>query len=107
MKAIQYSMCIPKDTQDGFIDYAKKVLGPTWEKYGCKKYECYKVLDQRVAGRQTIEQDRFIERIYFDDDFDIQSFFKTIKDKEPEKARSYENTFRAYQIELRIVGQIV
>ncbi len=99
-------MSIPKDRQKDFIDYAKKVLGPTWKKYGCRKHECYQVAEQVVVGKQITEQDKFIERLYFDDDFDIPSFYKITKEKELEKAKSYKNKFGACRIEVRILNQV-
>jgi len=100
-------MSIPKDRQKDFISYAKKVLSPTWKKYGCKKHECYQVAENAVVGRQITEQNRFIERLYFEDGFDISNFYKVTKENELEKTKSYEGQFGAYWIELRILDGVV
>ncbi len=100
-------MSIPKDKQKDFIDYAKKVLGPTWKKYGCKKHELYQVFEKIVIGKQTIEQDKFIERLYVEDSFDISNFYKVTKENELEKTKSYEHQFGAYLIELRVLIEAV
>lgn len=100
-------MSIPKDKQRNFIEYSKKVLGPTWKKYGVKKHECCQIAEKTVVGRQLTEQNRFIERLYFEDDFDIPNFFKVAREKELEKTKSYEEKFGAYSIELRILNQVL
>lgn len=106
MKILQWSMTIPKEKQAGFIKWFKETAGPTLGKFGAKKHELYKVEDKQVVGRQFIEKDRFIERIYFDDKFNIQSYFETVR-QDPqawEISREYEEKFGATNIELRVLN---
>jgi len=65
----------------------------------------YKIADSQVIGRQLVEQNRYIERVVFDDNFDIPSYFAKVKaDPEASKlARSYEDKFEAKDIELRVL----
>lgn len=100
-------MTIPVDKQEAFVEYCRMVLGPTWKKYGVKKHECYRVAEKAVVGRQMTEENRFIERLYFDDNFNIPNFYKEARQNEPEKVRSYEEQFGASQIELRILEQVI
>ncbi|MBU0976292.1 MAG: hypothetical protein ABIE03_05525 [Patescibacteria group bacterium] len=106
MKAIEYIMSISKETEAEFLKYVKEVLGPTWKKLGCQKHEIYKVTDKAIVGRQIVEQDRFIERLYFGDDFDISRFYSEARKKYLEVVRSYEDMFGVYQIELRILKEV-
>ncbi|MGD8744447.1 MAG: hypothetical protein PVJ52_02540 [Candidatus Woesebacteria bacterium] len=107
MKILQWSMSIPPDKQKEFVKWFKEVAGPTFAGFGAKKHEIYKVTDKEIVGRQTTEQDRFIERVYFDDDFYIPSYFEKVKkDKEAWKlSRQYEERFKASDIELRILQE--
>ena len=107
MKIIQYTFSIPKDKQDEFVQYSKDILSPTWTKYGCRRYECVKIEDQKLVEGQNLEQDRFIERLYFDNDFNIQEFYRKARKGDPDVVRSYEKKFNANNIELRILKQLV
>jgi hypothetical protein len=105
MKVLQWSMTIPKEKQKEFVKYFHKTMAPTFQRFGAKKHELYKVVDKEIIGRQTIEENRFIERVFFDDDFHIPNYFSKVKkDSEALKiSKSYEKTFKAKNIELRIL----
>ena len=105
MKILQWTMTIPRYKQVEFVDYFNRVLGPTFQRFGALKHELYKVADNQAIGRQVVEQDRYIERVFFDDTFDIPSYFAKVRaDPEASKlARSYEDRFEAKDIELRLL----
>ena len=100
-------MTIPKNKQVAFVKWFNEVAGPTFEGFGAKKHEIYKVGDKKVTERQKVENNRFIERVYFDDDFDIPSYFAKVKaDPEAWKlSRMYEDEFGAMDIELRVLRE--
>ncbi len=105
MKAIQWSMTIPTEKQEDFVKYSQNVLKPTWQRFGCKRYECHKVVGEKIIPKQIAENDKFIERLYFEDDFDVVGFFSAVKkDENANKiSRSYEELFGARDIELRVL----
>lgn len=100
-------MTIPKNKQAAFVKWFNEVAGPTFAGFGAKKHEIYKVGDKEVVERQKVENDRFIERIYFDDDFDIPSYFVKVKanPKAWKLSRMYEKKFGATDIELRVLQE--
>lgn len=105
MKVLQWSMTIPKEKQKDFLKWFKEISGSILGGFGAKKHELYKVEDKQVIGRQFVEKDRFIERIYFDDEFSIPSYFEAVK-QNPQAwkiSREYEDKFSATNIELRIL----
>lgn len=105
MKVLQWSMTIPGSKQKEFIEWFKETAEPVLAGFGAQKHEIYRVEDKQVIGRQTVEENRFIERVYFDDDFDIVSYFTKVK-KNPEAwkvSRMYEGEFGAKDIELRVL----
>lgn len=105
MKVLQWSMTIPSDEQTEFIKYFSEVLAPNFQKFGAKSHELLKIMDTQLIGKQTIEKDRFIERVFFDDDFSIPSYFAKVKE-DPDAwklSRSYEEVFGAQDIELRVL----
>jgi len=108
MKALQWTMTTPKSKQKAFIKWFDEIAGPTFAGFGAKDHEMYKVEDREIVGRQILEKDKFIERVYFDDDFDISSYFANVKkdSKAWKISRMYENTFGAKDIELRILNSV-
>ena len=105
MKILQWSMSIPHDKQQDFIKYFYVVLGPTFQGFGAKSHELFQVSEEHIIGKQIVEENRFIERVFFDDDFDIPSYFAKVKEN-PEAwklSRSYEEIFGATGIELRVL----
>jgi hypothetical protein len=105
MKILQWSMTIPEEKQVEFTKYFNDVLGPTFQGFGAIKHELFKVADTQVVGRQLVEKDRFIERVFFENDFNIPSYFAKVKE-DPEAwklSRSYEERFGAKDIELRVL----
>lgn len=108
MKILQWSMTIPKEKQEAFIRWFKEVAGPNFAGFGAKKHEIFKVLGTQIIGRQTVEVDKFIERVFFDDDFDVSGYFANVK-ANPEAwklSRMYEDEFGAKDIELRVLEEI-
>lgn len=98
-------MTIPQNKQEEFIHYFYAVLAPNFQKFGAQKHELLRVMEVQLIGKQTLEKDRFIERVFFNDDFDIPSYFARVKEN-PEAwklSRSYEEIFDAKDIELRIL----
>ena len=98
-------MTIPKDKEQAFIKWFDEIAGPTLEGFGAKKHELHKVEDKQIIGRQTLEKDRFIERVYFEDSFNLPDYFAKVKNN-PEAnklSQSYEEIFGATDIELRIL----
>lgn len=105
MKVLQWSMTIPESKQKEFVDWFNKTAGPILAGFGAKKHEVYKVEDKQTIGRQIIEENRFIERVYFDDDFNIVSYFARVKENPDawKVSRMYEGEFGAKDIELRVL----
>ena len=101
-------MTIPVGKQKEFIKWFKEVAGPTFSSFGARKHEIYKVSDKQIIGRQEIEKDRYIERVYFDDDYDIPSYFAKVKtNKKAWKiSRMYEDKYGAKNIELRVLQKV-
>ncbi len=108
MRVLQWSMTIPEGKQKDFVEWFNKVAGPGLNKFGAIKHELYKVADNEVVGKQIVEKDRYIERIYFNDDFDIPKYFSAVKtDPEAWKiSRVYEENFGASKIELRVLYSV-
>ncbi len=105
MQILQWSMTIPAKKQLEFVKYFQEILGPTFAKFGAKKHELYKVEDKQIISRQIVEKDRFIERVYFEDNFHLPDYFASVKN-DPQAfklSRSYEEVFGAKNIELRIL----
>ena len=71
MKVLQWSMTIPKGKQEDFVKTAKSKFAPTWKKFGCVKYELLKVEEEPVVGKSVLERDQYIERLYFNDNFEL------------------------------------
>lgn len=108
MRAIQWSMTIPKEKQKEFEMWFKKTAGPIFAQFGSIGHEIYKVEEIEIVGHQVTEQDRYIERVFFADDFEIPEYFAGVK-QDPEAwklYRMYENEFRAKDIELRVLDSI-
>ena len=105
MKALQWTMTIPEDKQAKFVKWFKEIAGPALDGFGAIEHEIYQVADTQIVGRQITEQNKFIERVYFNDDFDIPSYFARVKaDPEAWKlSRMYEQEFGATDIELRVL----
>lgn len=108
MKCLQWTMTIPKEKQERFIQWFAEVAGRSFAGFGAKKHELYRVAEQTIVGRQIVESNRFIERVYFDDDFDIPSYFAKVKaDPEAWKlSRMYESEYGAKDIELRVLEEL-
>src|SRR4030042_4145873 len=106
MKILQWSMTIPKDKQKPFLKWFKEIAGPTFAGFGAQKHEICVVEKKQIVGRQTVVEDRFIERVYFADDFDIPSYFARVKEnpKAWRISREYERRFGATNIELRVLN---
>lgn len=101
-------MTVPEEKQAEFVEWFKNVAAPTFAKFGAIGHEMYKVEDKPIIGRQVIEKNRFIERVFFEDDFEIPKYFATVK-QNPEAwklSRMYENDFGAKEIELRVLTSI-
>ncbi len=108
MKILQWSMTIPKEKQKEFVEWFKKVARPKLNKFGAIKHELYKVENSKVVGKQMIEKDRYIERIYFNNDFDTPKYFSDVK-ANPEAwkvSRMYEEKFGAINIKLQVLHSI-
>ncbi len=108
MKILQWSMTIPKDKQDEFIHYFHEILAPNFQRFGAVSNELRKVADLELVGRQLIEKDRFIERVFFDVDFELSSYFEKVK-ADPEAfalSRSFEERFGATDVELRVLEEV-
>jgi len=102
-------MTLPVEKQVGFVKWFKEIAGPNLGKFGAVKHELYKVEGEEIVGRQTKETDRFIERVYFEDNFDIPSYFAGVKAnlKARRLSRMYEEEFRAKDIELRVLVEAI
>jgi hypothetical protein len=98
-------MVVPRDKQEDFRKYSVKTLGPTWKKFGCQRYELYKVNDQPFIKRLVLESNRFVEQLMFNDETDIAEFFRKVKNNPDANkiSRSYEEIFDATNIELRLL----
>ena len=105
MKALQWTMIIPKEKQDKFIGWFNKTAGPGLGKFGALKHELYKVSDKAIVGRQKIEKDKYIERIYFEDKFSIPDYFIAVKNdpKAWRLSRMFEDNFGAKNVGLNIL----
>ena len=102
-------MTIPAEKQKSFVKWFVEIAGPMFTKYGAKRHELLRVEENQIDGRQLIEKNRFIERVFFDDDFEIPSYFAQVKaDPEAWKtSRMYEGEFGAKDIELRVLSEII
>ena len=105
MKILQWSMTIPKSKQDDFAKWFNEESKDAFDSFGAKKHELHKVEDEQVVGRQTIEKNSFIERIYFDNDYDFANFFRRVKSNPITRqvSRMYEDEFGAQDIKLRVL----
>ena len=108
MKALQWSMTIPKGKQGAFLTWFEKIAGPALGRFGAKKHELYRIEDRQITDRQFVEKNRFVERIYFDDEFNIQNYFEAVKrdSKAWKISREYEEKFGAINIELRVLSSL-
>lgn len=108
MKCLQWTMTIPEDKQEDFVKWFKKFSGPILGGFGAIKHELFKVEDKEIVGRQTTEKNKFIERIYFDDDFSIPTYFEKAKQdpKAWKLSKMYEEEYGAGEIELVILNKI-
>jgi len=109
VKALQWSMTIPKKNQRAFEKWFKEVAGPRFNEFGAIKHEIYKVEENIIVGRQITENGRYIERVYFEDDFEIPKYFSAVKaDTEAwNESRKFEIEFGAKNIELRVLSSIL
>lgn len=109
MQILQWSMTIPREKQKNFLRWFKEASGPILGGFGAKKHELHKVEDKQIIGRQLVEKDRFIERVYFDDKFNIPDYFEAVKEnpKAWKVSREYEGKFSATNIELRVLNSTV
>mgnify|MGYP001577132717 FL=1 len=91
-------MTIPAAKQSEFEKWFKETAGPVLGKFGAKRHEIYK----------TVKENRFVERIYFDNDFDIPDYFVAVKADSNawEISRMYEGKFGAKDVELKVLGEI-
>lgn len=107
MKALQWSMTIPQNKQGAFLKWFNEIAGPQLNGFGAVKHEIYQVTDKPVIGHQTVEENRFIERVYFEDSFNISEYFARVKAAPAAWAlsRMYEKDFGATNIELRIIEE--
>lgn len=101
-------MTIPKEKQSDFVKWFKGTAGPILGRFGAKKHELYKVENKEIVGKQVVEKDRFIERLYFEDNFNISDYFKAVKQnpKAWKISREYQRKFGATDIELRILNSL-
>ena len=101
-------MTIPREKQRSFLRWFRTTAGPELTVYGAMKHELYQVSGKSLVGKQTIEEDRYIELVYFPDDFNIQHYFEKVKtDVYTWKlSRMYEKEFGAKNIELRVITSI-
>jgi len=101
-------MTIPRNKQKDFLRWFKEVSGPILGGFGAEKHELHKVEEKQVIGRQFVEKDCFIERIYFDNKFNIPDYFKAVKEnpKACKLSKKYEEEFGAINIELRILNPV-
>jgi len=103
MQIIEYRYRIPKEKREEFLKFAESTLKPTWQKYCCMKYELSTVSSEQIVGRQIFEEGSIVERLYFEDNFDLNQFYKETLENESDKTKSYEEKFGATDIELRIL----
>ena len=91
-------MTISAKKQPAFKKWFKEVAGPVLGGFGAKKHEIYK----------TVKENRFVERIYFEDDFDIPDYFAAVKanPKAWKISRMYEGKFGAKDVELKILEEV-
>lgn len=99
MKIVQWSMTIPANLHQDFIQHSQTALKPTWTKFGAVDYKLFK---------SETNPDKFIEQLFFPNNFDPQLFFQKVK-SDPEAAKisqSYEQQFHATNIEKEIINQL-
>lgn len=108
MKALQWMMTIPKEKQAAFVRWFREVVGPELAQFGAVKHELYQVEDKQIVGKQVVEANRFVERVYFKDDFEIAEYFARVKNdpKAWRISRMYEREFGAVEIELRVISEL-
>lgn len=108
MKCLQWTMTVPEEKQEDFVKWFKEFSRPILGGFGAIKHELFKVEDKEIVGRQTTEKNKFIERIYFNHNFDISSYFEKVKQdpKAWKLSRMYEEEFGANDIELVILKKV-
>lgn len=105
MKILQWTMIIPEEKQKDFVKWFDKTAGPELGKFGAIKHELCRVADREIVGRQTVEKNQYVERVYFNDDFNIPNYFSSVKN-DPDAwriSRMYELKFGAKEIELKVL----
>lgn len=105
MKVLQWSMTIPSNKKLEFLKWFDEQAGPILGGFGAKGHEICVVEEKEIVGKQKTEKNSFIERIYFDNDFNIPDYFEQVKNnpKAWEISRQYEKKFGAKNIELRVL----
>jgi len=101
-------MTIPLEKETAFIKWFQEIAGPSLSKFGAIKHELYKVENHNIIGRQLTENQRFIERVFFEDNFSLSDYFSRVK-ADPEAwnmSRLYESDFQAQDIELRVLNSV-
>jgi hypothetical protein len=96
MQILQWSMTIPPAKQQPFEKWFTEIAGPKLNTFGAQKHELFK------------EENRYVERIYFANDFNTPDYFSAVK-ANPEAwklSRMYEQEFGAIDIELRALTQV-
>ena len=101
-------MTISKEKQANFTKWFTEVAGPILGGFGAKKHELYKVESEQVVGRQLVENNQFVEKLYFNDEFNIAGYFEAVKQnpKAWKVSREYEEKFDVTNIELRVLNSV-
>lgn len=99
MRVVQWTMTIPAELQQDFVEYFHSTLSPTWAKFGS--------VDHKIL-RSKEETGKIIEVLFFPADYDVADFFGQVKsDKEAlEISKSYETRFKATNIKREILEQL-
>lgn len=91
-------MTIPAGMQPAFEKWFKDAAGPVLGGFGAKKHDIYKIT----------KENKYVERIYFDNNFDIPGYFAAVKadPKAWKLSRMYEGKFGAKDVELKTLEEI-
>ncbi len=96
MKVVQWSMTVSNNLHQEFIEYSQNVLKPTWFKFGAIDYRLFE------------GENKFIEQLFFPEDFNPEEFFAKVKSdpKANEVSKSYEQHFQATNIQKEVLNQL-
>jgi len=108
MEILQWTMSIPKDKQEEFVEFYNQRMRPMWLNYGATKAELLKTSREEIAGQNNFPDDQFVERLYLEEGLTAEEFFNKVKavPEAWEISRQYEKKFGAKDIVMKILRSV-